>query len=177
MINRIKTNHIKTIALVAILVAAVAFGGPTNRISRAQDAMIVCDSDLILNLFIAEYYFGYGAMTMEMMEGDDMMEMVDVSLLDKGQFAPAFDMMMGMMDENMMMENMMMDEATMESVMSMMAMSDEELMAAMGEMGEMTMLAPVVVDGEPEACTALRAQLNRFFTILVYNNMMMMGDQ
>lgn len=173
-----KRTALIVLALVALLIASVA------PISAQDDAMmdgVVCDSDLILSLYIAEYYFGYGAVSMAMMSDENMMEgMVSSSQFDKGQYAGLFDSMMGMMDENMMVPGMMSEEQMM-GLTNAMAMSDEELMgmmsdSSMGDADMMSTLSPAAIDGEPAECTQLRDQLRHFYTALAYQNMMMMDS-
>lgn len=99
--------------------------------------MIVCDSTLITLLYIAEHDFGYEPM-------------MDVSHFEKGQYTPLFDAMM------------MMEEGGMTQEMTPEAMMEGDI--AEGEMmGEMTMLAPGNIEGEPAECTELRAALDGFF--------------
>lgn len=173
-----KRNALIVLALVALLVAAVA------PISAQDDAMmegVVCDSDLILSLYVAEYYFGYAGVADMMMMDENMMEgMVSSSQFDKGQYAGLFDSMMSMMDDSMMMPGMMTEEQ-MTGLMAALAMSDEEMMgmmsdSMMGDADMMTTLSPAAIDGEPAECTTLRTQLHRFYTALAYQNMMMMDS-
>jgi hypothetical protein len=154
------------LALLAAFVVAPAVG--------AQDMMeggVVCDGDLVLSLYVAEYYFGYGAVHDMMMAGDDAAMMVDISKIDKGQFAPLFDSMMGMMDENMMMPGGIMTPEDTQAIMDSMSM----MMGAemMDESGEMTTLAPLAVEGEAAECAALRSELHYFYAALAEHNMMM----
>ncbi|MCL4880348.1 MAG: hypothetical protein KJ064_27080 [Anaerolineae bacterium] len=123
------------VALLVVLLAGFAFAPAVS----AQDDMVhVCDSSTILLLYIAEYEFGY--------TNADM----DLASFEKGQYAPLFDMMM---DSGEMMEEEMMevDEATMAQVQA--------------EVDGMVMsenLLPSGIEGEDEACTALRADLEKF---------------
>lgn len=123
------------VVLLVVLLAGFAFAPAAS----AQDDMVhVCDSSTILLLYIAEYEFGY--------TNADM----DLASFEKGQYAPLFDMMM---DSGEMMEEEMMevDEATMAQVQA--------------EVDGMVMsenLLPSGIEGEDEACTALRADLEKF---------------
>lgn len=123
------------IALLVVLLAGFAFAPAAS----AQDDMVhVCDSSTILLLYIAEYEFGY--------TNADM----DLATFEKGQYAPLFDMMM---DSGEMMEEEMMevDEATM-----------AEVQAEVDGMVMSENLLPSGIEGEDEACTALRADLEKF---------------
>lgn len=126
----------KLSSILFVLLLVVPFAVPTS----AQDmGMIVCDSTLITLLYIAEHDYGYSPM-------------MDVSVFEKGQYAPLFDEMMSMMEEGDMMGDM-----TPEAMMEEGEMAEDEMM------GEMTMLAPGNIEGEPAECTELRAALDSFF--------------
>ncbi len=117
----------------------------------AQDdmgEMVVCDSTLVTLLFIAEYEYGYEPM-------------VDVSTLEKGQFAPWFDAMMAMMD----MEEEAMSEEMTEEPMDDMMMSED-----------MVTLEPGVVAEENSFCTDLRADVEAFLYDAISADMMMMSE-
>ncbi len=122
--------------------------------ASAQDAMeekIVCDSTLITLLYIAEHDYGYEPM-------------MDVSVFEKGQYAPLFDAMMAMMEEGDMEEGEMAEGEMME----------EGDMAEGEMMDDMVMLAPGVVAGEPAECTELRTSVETF--IYEHLSMMMMDE-
>ncbi|MBI5666925.1 MAG: hypothetical protein HZC41_02885 [Chloroflexi bacterium] len=115
--------------------------------AQAQDSgMIVCDSTLITLLYLAEHDYGFHPMT-------------DVAQFDKGQFAPLFDAMMAEMMEAT--PEAMMEEATPEM------MTEETMMEGM------TQLQPGVVEGENEACTQLRAEVEAFLYETLKSGMMM----
>lgn len=126
----------KLISVVFVVLFVFALVVPAS----AQDMMedkIVCDSTLITLLFVAEYEYGYEPM-------------MDVSVFEKGQYAPLFDSMMSMMEEGDMMEEEMMDEGEGE-------MMEEDTM-----MDDMMMLSPGNVTDEPAECTELRASVESF---------------
>lgn len=150
-----------------VLVMAV-FGVSSNLLAQDTMAKVVCDSDLVLNLYTAEYYLNFSAIRDELMKGG--MEGVDLAAIDKGAYAPAFDAMMGMMDTSMSMEGSAITGDTAAAVVAALEMSPEEMMGMM-EMPEGAMaLAPAVVDGEAAECTALRAELTHFYQALLYVN-------
>lgn len=113
---------------------------------------VACDSDLILNLYIAERFFNFGALQM------------DTSAIDKGQFAPWFDNLAAsttLSDEqmNMMSGLMTLDEATL-----------SEQMSGGMDMSGMTALNPASLPDEAPECSTLRAQLYRFFNIIAFQD-------
>lgn len=134
------------IALVLVAVFGLAFAFNTQQ-TAAQDEMMLhtCDSTLITLLLIAEYDYGFHSM-------------MDLATFDKGQYAPFFDAMMMMQEEEMMEEPMM--EAT------------EEMMMEEPMMEGMMMLASGTIEGEDPACTELRAELDAFF-YATFSEMMM----
>jgi hypothetical protein len=122
------------IALLVVVLAAVA-GLVLIAPVTAQDETMThtCDSTTILLLYLAEHDYGFHSM-------------MDVSTFEKGQYAPLFDAMMAMMEEEMMAT----EEAMMEEEMA----TEEAMME-----GEMMMLAPAIIADEDPACTALRAEV------------------
>jgi len=143
---------LSALALSVVFVFTLAFGAAASRPAQAQDEMMthVCDSSLITLLYIAEADYGFHAMEM------------DLASFEKGQYAPLFEAMMAeMMDEGEMMEEDMTEGEMMEE-----DMTEGEMME------DMVMLAPAVVEGEDEACTALRAELDTFFYDALTKDMM-----
>jgi len=131
------------------LIAGLVFSAHTPT-TLAQDDMgtITCDSTLVTLLYIAEHDYGFHSM-------------LDVSTLDKGQYAPLFDEMMAMMEGDMASDDM--------------TESDEDMAEDMSEddmMEGMTMLTPGVVEGEDPFCTDLRAELDAFY-YKTFTDMMM----
>jgi hypothetical protein len=172
-------SNMRTLSRLSLLVVIFALVVGASSV-LAQDAMmepgtVVCDQDLILSLYNAEYHFDYAAvhdkamaMAGESMAMEPGFKLTD---FDYGQFAPLFDAMMTMMDESMSMG--MTDEATMTGLVGMMSMSMEDMEKAMmaaapadSMMAEMTALAPGDIAGEPAQCTALRANLRQFYVAL-----------
>lgn len=150
-----------TAAVVLTLIVGFAVL-PAAQITEAQEGgeMIRCDSTTILLLYIAEYNYGFHSM-------------MDVSVFEKGQYAPLFDAMMTSMQEGAMMDEgeMMQDpEDTM--------MGEGEMMEE-GEMMDADMIAlqPAVIANEPAECTALRVEVETFlYDVLSAEIMMMEGE-
>jgi hypothetical protein len=145
-----RTRILTTIAAFAVIAAVALSAFSLLRPARAQDDMMlhVCDSTLITLLYIAEHDYGFQSMEM------------DLSTFDKGQYQPLFDAMMAMMMEE---EAMATEEAMMEGEMMEMEM-----------MEGMTMLTPGNIEGEDEACTALRAEVETFLYNTLSAEMMAM---
>jgi hypothetical protein len=145
-----RTRILSTLSVFALVIVALAGAARFNP-ARAQDTMVhVCDSTLITLLYIAEHDYGFTSMSM------------DLSTFDKGQYAPLFDAMMAMMME----EEAMATEEAME----------EEMAMEMEMMEGMTMLTPGNIEGEDEACTALRAEVETFLYNTLSAEMMMMEE-
>jgi hypothetical protein len=144
-----RTRILSALSVFALVIVALAGAARFNP-ARAQDTMLhVCDSTLITLLYIAEHDYGFTSMSM------------DLSTFDKGQYAPLFDAMMAMMMEG---EAMATEEAMMEEEM------------AMDMMEGMTMLTPGNIEGEDEACTALRAEVETFLYATLSADMMIMEE-
>jgi hypothetical protein len=147
-----RTRILSALSVFALVIVALAGAARFNP-ARAQDTMLhVCDSTLITLLYIAEHDYGFTSMSM------------DLSTFDKGQYAPLFDAMMAMMMEG---EAMATEEAMME----------EEMAMEMDMMEGMTMLTPGNIEGEDEACTALRAEVETFLYATLSADMMMMMEE
>lgn len=138
---------LSSVVLTAVFVFTLAFG-VSARSAQAQDEMMthVCDSTLIALLYIAEHDYGFTSMEM------------DLASFEKGQYAPLFDAMMSMMEEDMGEEEMM-EEGEMEM------------------MEDMVMLTPAVIEGEDPACTALRAEVDAFLYTALTEGMMEMESE
>jgi len=134
---------------------------------------IVCDSDLILSLYVAEHYFGFdGVMSAVTSGGSTTMTPVDLTTLDKGQYAPLFTAPITAIPSTVMTQDQMQTAA------SMMTMSETDMMNQMTtmmpsgtDMSSMTTLTSASVAGEDAACSSLRTELNRFYTILAFQGM------
>jgi hypothetical protein len=129
----------------------------TQEMSGSTGGMVTCSRDLVVMLYIAERYFGFGSMNQTMMDSGMG---VDVSLIDKGQFSGLFD--------SMMMDTMMTDEQ-MSGMSETMMMDDSAVMQNLGDTG--VMLSPTFVDDEPAECAALRTELDRFFTAVALQDL------
>ena len=155
----------RTIALVLALVAVLAFAlapaaAQDDDGDMAMEEGIVCDSTLITLLFIAEYEYGYESM-------------MDLSLFEKGQFAPWFDTMMSdmSMDDESMDDESMDDESMDDESMDDEPMDDE----SMG--GDMVTLEPGNLADEDPACTELRASVEAFLADAIGSDLSMMDDE
>jgi len=154
--------------------------GSTTTTTNAN-GMVTCDANLVLNLYIAERYFGFAAVmdaaTTANTTGTSAF--VDLNTIDKGQYTPLFNNLMSMMATNtMMMPGTMMTQDQVQSIGSMMNMDQTDMANQMAtmmppgtDMSSMTTLAIATLPGEPDECTMLRAELNRFYTVLAFNDM------
>ena len=142
-------------SVLLMLVALIGAAGLFNSSVKAQDDMTphVCDSTLIALLYVAEYHYSFHSMEM------------DLATFEKGQFAPLFDAMMSMMEDEMM--------ATEEPMMDDMMATEEAMM----DDAMMVMLAPAQIPGEDPACTGLRAELDTFLLTALKDDMMMEAGQ
>jgi hypothetical protein len=151
-------NRIVVPALAVALIAILGFATIFQPRTQAQDDMMtthVCDSTLILMLYIAEYDYGFESM-------------MDLSTFEKGQFKPLFEAMMTMMDDDMMDDDMtgddMMDDDMMDDDMTGDDMMDDDMMV---------ILLPGHIEGEDMACTALREEVEDFLTKAIKESTMM----
>lgn len=141
-------RKVLSVVIVTVLILGVVL--PAAAQDAMAEGMIHCDSTLITLLLVAESDYGFHSM-------------MDTSTFDKGQFAPLFESMMAMMDDEMMDEDMSGDE-----------MMDEEMADDMMMDEDMMMLSPGVVEGEPTECTGLRTEIESY--LYDHFSMMMMSD-
>lgn len=148
-------NRVIALCLVIMFAASFALGiASPVRPAVAQDSgMVVCDSTLVLLLYVAEHDYGFQSM-------------YDVSTLEKGQYAPLFESLMAMSEG---MEST--EEAMMESTPEMMT---EEAMMTEEPMGDemMSTLVPGNITGEPELCGQLRGEVESFLYAKLNEGMM-----
>jgi len=116
--------------------------GPTAAPVQAQSTKIVCDSTLATLVYVAAHDYGYHAT-------------MDLTKFETGQFTPLFQAMMaGMKMEGTKDAMGAMMEGTKEAAMM---EGTKDAMAA-----KMVDLKPGVVQGENEACTKLRAEVEGY---------------
>jgi len=153
----------------------------TGSTTVSNGGLVTCDSDLILNLYVAERYFGFAGVMDAAVAGNTTgtSAFVDLNTIDKGQYTPLFTNLMSMMATNtMMMPGAMMTQDQITSMGSMMNMDQTDMANQMAtmmppgtDMSSMSTLSIASVAGEPEECTMLRAELNRFYSVLAFNDM------
>ena len=164
---------------VIVLTIALSLIVSPSLFAQEADDHIVCSSDVIVMLYIAERYFDFGTVHDMVMQNDS--DVLDLARYDRGQFASSFTSMMNTMEEMRdEMTDMAMEEARINDLADMTMMSDEEFsvmtlenMVDM-EMSDMTtILTPATLEDESEECSALRNELNRFFQAVMYHDLSM----
>jgi hypothetical protein len=158
-----------------------ATSAPSTGSTTTTSTSDTCDADLILSLYVAERYFGFADVMDAAKAGDTTgtSAFVDLTALDKGQYTPLFNNLMNMMATNsMMMPGAMLTQDQIQMMGGMMNMDQTAMANQMAtmmppgtDMNSMTTLAIASVAGEPEECTMLRAELNRFYSLLAFNDM------
>jgi len=87
---------------------AIMVGGGVIPVA-AQDDLVTCDSDLILQLYIAEYYFNFAGLRGQLMDLGTYYNFapfgtlteVDLEQFDKGQYTPIFAELATVMGDDM----------------------------------------------------------------------------
>jgi hypothetical protein len=132
-------NRLVALCLALVFAASFVFAlaAPAHPAAAQDMEPVVCDSTLVLLLYVAEHDYGFESM-------------YDVSTLEKGQYASLFDSMMAM-TESM--------ESTAEPMME--ATPDMMTEEPMGD-EMMTTLTPGTIAGEPELCTQVRGEVESF---------------
>jgi len=158
-----------TTAPTATLMPA-ATNSTTTTTNTQSNGLVVCDSDLILNLYIAEHYFGFdGVMAAVTSTSTNPPAMVDLTKLDKGQFTALFAAPITTVPSTVMTQDQM------NAAASLMVMDNTAMMNQMATMmppgtgvSSLTVLNSVAIPGEDPTCTNLRMELNRFNTIVAF---------
>jgi len=153
---------------------AIMVGGGVIPVA-AQDDLVTCDSDLILQLYIAEYYFNFAGLRGQLMDLGTYYNFapfgtlteVDLGQFDKGQYTPIFAELATMMGDDGMVASAMINQATATELMTMLPMTDDEMATMMGDdMPADALLMPIMMTDEPAECQTLRAELRHFFTVV-----------
>jgi hypothetical protein len=159
-------------AVLAVLaLAPVLAQDATQEASTAgTGGTINCDADLMLNLYIANRFFGYGAVQSQLMQGG-VAGAVDTSAYNMGQFGTLNNTVQSMSDQTTgMMTNSGWSPDQITGISGMMSMDqatfDQQWNTAFGgdpKMATMTPLTSSTMAGEAAECSALRTSLYRFW--------------
>ncbi|HEX2905255.1 MAG TPA: hypothetical protein VHO69_00235 [Phototrophicaceae bacterium] len=152
---------------VLALVPALAQDAATPEVGMGT---INCDADLLLNLYIADRFFGYSAVQNQLMQGG-MTGAVDTAVFNTGQFGTLFTTSRGMQDPNtglMTNSGWTTDQVTgLANSLSQdeTAFSDSWNTAFGGDpaMANVMPLPSSMAAGEAPECTQLRTSLYRFW--------------
>jgi len=173
------TRFVMVCALLSF--AAVGAVGVAGAQDNPPAPTIQCDSDLVLNLYIAERFFNFNGVRERMMQnGADITTMVELATIDRGQYTPWFDSAMANMTAAT--SGSAMTEEQVQGLADMLMLDDVSRQQMMDsampttDMAAMTVLPVQVIAGELPECAALRMELNRFFTTIAFNDITgMMG--
>ncbi len=158
----------------ATLAPTASTSGTTG---QSKNGLVTCDSDLILNLYIAERYFGFSGVMQAAQAANtsNTTSFVDLTTIDMGQFTPWFKNIHG---QSMMMPGMMMTQDQITNMGMMMNMDQTSMMNQMAtmmpagtDMSSLTTLTTASIAGEPQECTMLRAELNTFYNIVAFTDL------
>lgn len=141
----------------------------------APAGTVICDANLMLQLYVAERFFGFSGV-MNKMTAADPSALVNASAYDKGQYSPLFNSSMAALpgttltDEQMqgMANVMQLDNAAMQTELT-------HMMPAGTDLTSFTALNTLSIAGEDPSCTSLRTQLNNFYTVLAYQDLQANG--
>lgn len=149
----------------------------TGTTGQSTNGLVTCDSDLILNLYIAERFFGFSGVMQAAQAANtsNTTAFVDLTKIDMGQFTPWFTRIQG---QSMLMPGMMLTQEQITNMGSMMNMDQTSMMNQMAtmmppgtDMSSLTTLTTAAIAGEPQECTMLRAELNAFFNLVAFSDM------
>jgi hypothetical protein len=171
-------NQLKRVLVLCTIVSLVAVLGVWG-FAQAQDTTpgsVQCDDDLILNLYIAQRFFGFNQVRDAFTaSGMDTSGMSDLTVFDYGQYGPWFDMNMSTTS------NPVWSDDQVNAVTGLWMLDDETLGSTISAGIDTSAITSLPASGsadEDAACSQLRAELNRFFRIVAYHdiNSGMMGS-
>lgn len=160
------------IAVLAVLALApvLAQDATQEASTAATSGTINCDADLMLNLYIANRFFGYGAVQRQLMQGG-VAGAVDTSVYNMGQFGTLNNTVQSLSDQTTgMMTNSGWTSDQITGISGMMSMNqatfDQQWNTAFGGDLNTAGMAPLTsstMAGEAAECSALRTSLHRFW--------------
>lgn len=153
-----------------IAIAPALAQDATQEAGTVGTGTVNCDADLMLNLYIAQRFFGFDAVQNQLRAGG-VAGAVDPTLFNTGQFGTLSNTVRSMQDPNTaMMANSGWSQDQINGLSGMMAVDDatfeEQWNTTFGgdpNMANMMPLTPTTVAGEAPECTALRTSLYRFW--------------
>lgn len=147
--------RISALLLVALmLVSAVAL--PKVQ-AQAEDEKIVCDSDLILSLYVASEYFNLGSVLEGLAASSATQDVtLDLANFELGQYEGRF--------ADLDPEDTLVDADTVTAIVAELSIPETDRMTAAVDPANALQLA--VVTGEPAECSILRLQLNVFYNLV-----------
>jgi len=175
-----KLNRLVVMSVLIALVTVGALGFVTAQ-DTTTAGTIQCDSDLILNLYIADRFFGFTRVRDQLATaGIDTSTMVDLNAINKGQFTPWFDAaMMGTIGASGSTETgvtattpLGLNDQQISTISSAFTMDNaalqDQINTSAADMGVdttiLTQLTPSTIAGEAPECSQLRTELNQFFS-------------
>lgn len=172
-------QSLKARVVILLLVAVMAFGAGSVALSQNGTGDIACDSDLVLLWYVADRYFGFGAVQNTVAQtAADPANVLDVTRINQGQFAPLFTALRGAQDPatlsfpgaaldanwlNRMAAIVQLDDLAFQDFLNSMQPANFDTTGLIG-------LVPASVAGEAPECSRLRAQLHRFFTAVAFED-------
>jgi hypothetical protein len=170
-----KLTRFVVVFMVASLLAVSAFSFVAAQDAAPATDTVQCDSDLILNLYIADRFFGFTRVQQQIQaSGADTSTWVDLNTIDKGQFTPWFNgQMVGTTAGAITLNDQQI--GTLTSTLMMDAATRQQMMdsVAAGTGTDMTTINPLpqtAIAGEAAECTQLRTELNTFFSTVAFQD-------
>jgi hypothetical protein len=170
------------VVTLALVVGLSVYAQDAQPADPAAQGSIMCDSDLMLNLFVADRFFSFSELQEDLAaQAADPTTVVDLSQFNQGQFAPLFEGFAAMPEAGItfsdeqranILDILALDDATFQNELSNRIPLDAEAAP--------TELAPSAVAGEAPECTQARNSLNRFWTALAiedFSSGMMLGEE
>ena len=170
------------VVVIALTLGLAVSAQDTGQTTAQGD--IACDADLMLNLFVANRFFGFHQFQTDLADrGVDPAQIVDLNRFNRGQFDPLFQGVESMQGETGM--GLPFTEEQRTAILDILALDEATFQTEFrnrvpmtGDAGTIIELAPGVMAGEAPECAHLRSSLNRFWTALAiedFSTGMMLG--
>lgn len=167
---------LSAMALVPVLAQETTPEAALEATAEATSAIptgsVTCDADLIMNLYIAERYFGFGAVS-DQLRQTGWPGAINTSIYNYSQYAPLYTDMLGLRQSETMSPNGAMSGDWVNSIIMLLPLDDASFAAQMNSIepagaSPAVPLNPATVAGEAPECAQLRSALYRFWQAVAF---------
>lgn len=160
------------ISVFALIALAPALAQETTPEATAGASPVACDADLMLNLYIADRFFAFGAVHDQLRQTGSPAAL-DVTPYNYGQFEPLYSTMIGRRGSETVMLSGAVSHDWVNSLIMLLPLDDASFEAQMASIepadaAPAARLPSAAVAGEAPECAKLRAALYRFWRAVTF---------